>query len=133
MARALIVDRAGREPDVRAALAARNHAVRTVDAEPLLPGHVFAEFEGVTAVCWLMGSGRVDPEANGQQLETLLAKIVDSGVRGAVVEVPPGEQANAHVDHARATWHIPVELVPAGEGREWAAAVADAFDRVLAA
>ncbi len=143
MARVLIVERAGRGEWVIEALRARDYAVRTVDADPLLPGHVFDELDGVTVVCWLMGSGEdLNPETNGEQIETVLLKVVDTGVRGFVFE-REGEEENPHVAHARATWHIPIEVIASGAGTgaadgdtetdaaEWAEAVADAVDTTL--
>lgn len=137
------MERAGREERVADALRARDYAVRTVEADPLLPGHVFDALDGVTVVCWLMGAGEgLSPEANGEQLETVLLKVVDTGVRGFVFE-RDGEEENQHVAHARATWHIPIEEIASGAGAgaadgdaeadaaEWAEAVADAVDTTL--
>ncbi|MBI5310628.1 MAG: hypothetical protein HZB14_06320 [Actinobacteria bacterium] len=135
MARVLIVDRAGRGANVAAALRGRDYAVREVEGDPLLPGHVFAALENVTVVCWLMGAGEGQhPEVNGEQLETVLLKVVDTGVRGFVFE-RPGDATNAHVEHARATWHIPIEEISAGReddaGEAWLNAVCDAVDATL--
>ncbi|MBI4897331.1 MAG: hypothetical protein HY827_03080 [Actinobacteria bacterium] len=148
MARVLIVERAGREERVAEVLRGRDYAVRTVEADPLLPGHVFELLDGVAVVCWLMGAGEgLNPEANGEQLETVLLKVVDTGVRGFVFE-REDDAPNEHVEHARATWHIPIEEVPAGgsdiagadagasadrtdPAAAWAEAVADAVDATL--
>lgn len=134
MARVLIVDRAGRGGAVSSALAGRGYAVREVEGEPLLPGHVVDALENVAVVCWLMGRGdgpgAPGPEVNGEQLETVLLKVVDTGVRGFVFERPDG-QSNAHVEHARVTWHIPIEELDAGDGDSWVMAVCDAVDAAL--
>lgn len=131
MARVLIVDRAGRAAPLRAELEARGFAVREVEGDPLLPGHVFDALENVAVVCWLMGRGdALSPEANGEQLETVLLKVVDTGVRGFVFE-RPDESANQHVEHARSTWHIPIGEVVAGEGESWVEAVCDAAGATL--
>ncbi|MFY9487893.1 MAG: hypothetical protein WAP35_04235 [Solirubrobacterales bacterium] len=133
MARVLIVERAGRARAVAERLAEHDFALREVAGDRLLPGDVVGALEGVTVVCWLMGAGKdLDPEINGEQLETVLLKVVDTGVRGFVFERPDG-QSNAHVEHARATWHIPiaeVEADPAG-GEQWASAVATAVGSTL--
>lgn len=134
MARVLIVDRAGRAERVADVLREREFAVRTVDADPLLPGHVFDALDGVTVVCWLMGAGEgLHPRVNDEQLETVLLKVVDTGVRGFVFEQPT-RAANPHVDHARATWHIPIAEIETGEvpvTDEWLRSVADAVDQTL--
>lgn len=134
MARVLIVDRAGRAAAVRSELEVRGYAVREVEGDPLLPGHVFEALENVAVVCWLMGSGEGPtgpaPEANGEQLETVLLKVVDTGVRGFVFE-RPADELNTHVEHARATWHIPIEEVAAGDGDVWCGSVCDAVDAAL--
>ena len=88
-------------------------------------------------------SGTPDPNdpalreyATGEQLETVLLKVVDTGVRGFVFESPDGAP-NSHVDHARETWHIPIEQIaagPAGDGdgdEAWLESVCDAVDATL--
>lgn len=135
MARVLIVDRAGRGGAVAGALRDRGYAVREVEGEPLLPGHVFDALENVAVVCWLMGAGAgadagPGPEANGEQLESVLLKVVDTGVRGFVFETPDGT-ANTHIEYARDTWHIPVEQIPAGDGDAWLDSVCGAVDAAL--
>lgn len=137
MARVLIVDRAQRGANVAAALQERGYAVREVAGDPLLPGHVFDALQNVTVVCWLMAAGEgLNPEVNGEQLETVLLKVVDTGVRGFVFESPDGAP-NTHVDHARETWHIPIEQLaagPAGDGdgdEAWLESLCDAVDATL--
>ena len=61
-----------------------------VQADPDRLGTVLMQLPGVTVVCWLMGSAGGDPEQvqalHGDRLRSLLAKLVDSGVRGVVYE-----------------------------------------------
>lgn len=106
--------------------------MRSVTADPLLPGRVVDALDGVAVVCWLLGrDDDAVPEVNAQQLETVLLKIVDTGVRGFVFE-RPGDGANAQVEHARDTWRIPVAEVEADvPARAWARMVADAVDSTL--
>ena len=135
MARVLIIDRAGRADAAAAALEAAGYAVRSVEANPLLPGHVFEELENVAVVAWLRGVGDVPHEqANGEQLETVLLKVVDTGVRGFVFERSAPGEVNAHVEHARETWHIRIAELdhadPAG-GPEWTAALVAAVNDSL--
>jgi hypothetical protein len=135
MARVLIVDRAGRSAAAVSALEEAGFATRTVDADPLLPGHVLAELEGVAVVAWLRGVGEVPhAQANGEQLETVLLKVVDTGVRGFVFErAAPGE-VNPHVEHARITWHIPIAEIDVADpegGAAWAEALVAAVNESL--
>lgn len=144
MARVLIVETAGRGERLCDALRERGYEVRAIDTDPPLPGRVLNALEDVTVVCWLMavGEGR-DSDINGEQLETVLHKVVDTGVRGFVFE-RSGDAPNPYVEHARETWHIPVAEVDAGsvpagdvEGGDraalddWIAAVTEAVDSTL--
>lgn len=134
MARVLIVERAGRTAALSTALEERGFAVRTVEGDPLLPGHVFDALADVTVVCWLMAAGEnLSEEVNGDQLETVLFKVVDTGVRGFVFE-RPGDAPNAQLQHAHATWHIPIAEIAAGPdgGEQWIADVVAAVDSTLA-
>jgi hypothetical protein len=134
MARVLIVERAGRGERVRSALEAAGFAVRSVDHEPLMPGHVVEGLDNVAVVAWLLGAGEnLDPEIHGDQLETVLLKVVDTGVRGVVFERGSDGAANGHVDHARATWHIPIVEIEAGPGGDdaWVASVVAAVNESL--
>jgi hypothetical protein len=135
MARVLIVDGAGRAPAASAALADAGFAVRTVDADRMLPGDVLAELENVAVVAWLFGAGDAPHSiVNGEQLETVLLKVVDTGVRGFVFErAAPGE-INPHVEHARATWHIPIAEIDVADptaGDDWLGAVVAAANESL--
>jgi hypothetical protein len=75
MARVLIV---GEAPGLEDALAADGYAVAVVpDPDPL--GKVLPHLHGVSVVCWLAGP---------QLLPSLLAKLVDTHVRGFVHSGP---------------------------------------------
>lgn len=117
MARVLIVEGGERTADVTAALEAADFAVRAVS--PSLPGDVFAALDNVAVVAYLMSDAE-DPIVDDEWLETVLLKVVDTGVRGFVYENPSGTP-NKHVEHARSTWHIPIEEI--GSADELVAAV----------
>ena len=104
MARVLIVDQGPRIAAAEAALAAAGYAVRSV--APGLAGDIVDQLENVTVVAYLMGDAE-DPAANDEMLETVLLKVVDTGVRGFVYE-RPGDEPNGHVAHAQKTWHLSV-------------------------
>ncbi len=114
MARVLIVDEGPRVAAAEEALGAAGYALRSVS--PRLAGDVVDALENVTVVAYLMG-GAADPAVNDEMLETVLLKVVDTGVRGFVFE-PPGETPNKHVEHAVETWHLSVAELGAGEFAE---------------
>jgi nucleoside-diphosphate-sugar epimerase len=162
MARVLIVGCGCRGRQLAAALVQRGHAVRgttrdeskhpaiaaagaePVSADPDRLGTLLPQLDGVSVLCWLMGSAVGAPEAvaalHGPRLESLLETLVDTHVRGVVYEaagsVNPGllEQGAELVRRASDTFRMPAETVvhdpadPEGWTREAAAAV----DRVLA-
>jgi hypothetical protein len=150
MARALIVGCGCRGLSLGSTLAAEGLAVRgtsrdagrlaaiedagfeAAEADPLLPGTVLELVGDVALVVWLMGSagGEEDPAAgvNGERLESLLAKLVDTPVRGfayeaaGTAEAPSLTRGREHVEHAAATWSIPAAFIedpPAGDWDAW--------------
>jgi putative NADH-flavin reductase len=101
--------------------------------------------EGVSVLCWLMGSAGGDDEnvhaLHGPRLETLTERLVDTHVRGFVYEGAGSvdaallEQGAAIVGRARETWNIPAEVVehdPADHAG-WVEAMLAAIERVLTA
>jgi hypothetical protein len=125
MARVLIVDRGPRIEAAEAALSEAGYAVRSV--APGLAGDIVDQLENVTVVAYLMGDAE-DPASNDEMLETVLLKVVDTGVRGFVYE-RPGDEANQHVTHAIDTWHLSVaELDPT---EDFAAAITSAANRSI--
>jgi predicted dinucleotide-binding enzyme len=154
MARVLIVGCGCRGQSLARALAAEGHALRgttrdsarlpdieaagaeAVVADPDRLVTLMQAIEGVTVVCWLMGTAGA-PELHGPRLESMLEHIVDTPVRGLVyetgaVERPEGTAAAARV--AR-TYSMPVEIVDTdpAEHEDWTAAMAAAVGRVLSA
>lgn len=157
MARVLIVGCGCRGAALGAALSAAGHAVRGtsrsrerlppepiegVVADPSRLATLTPHLEGVTVVCWLMGTVDADAEElHGPRLEALLEWIVDTPTRGLVYEAAGtagGEcfaEGERTARRAAATWHIPVEVVRAdpGDHAEWPVQAAAAVERVLAA
>ncbi|MBJ7347130.1 MAG: hypothetical protein JHC87_01015 [Thermoleophilaceae bacterium] len=93
---------------------------QSVDASPDLPGGIVMALEGVAVVCWLLGDAAwSDPDLHDSKLETMLLRVVDTGVRGFVYELPSGFAAapalasagSKQVAHANETWHIPCEAI----------------------
>lgn len=112
MARVLIVDTGERIAEAEAALAAEGYAVRSVS--PTLAGDIVDALENVTVVAYLM-AGAAAAATHDEMLETVLLKVVDTGVRGFVYETPE-PVVNRHVAHAIETWHLSVaELSPADD------------------
>jgi hypothetical protein len=162
VARVLIVGCGCRGRALASALTGDGHAVRGTTREPALAGPIEAagaqaavadpdrlatllsHLEGVSAVCWLMGTAAGEPEAvaalHGPRLQTLLATLVDTPVRGLVYEaagsVRPDrlEQGADIVRAAGRTHRMPVEVVerdPADHGG-WLEAMRAAVARILA-
>lgn len=111
MARVLIVESGARTAVAEEALSAAGYAVRSV--VPKLAGEIVDALENVAVVAYLLGDAS-DPYIHDEMLETVLLKVVDTGVRGVVYE-SPGAGANAHVEHAVATWHLSVAELEDGD------------------
>ncbi len=127
---------------------ARLEAVRAAGAEPFLGdpdriGTLMAALEGVTIVCWLLGSARgslAQLEAlHGDRLRMLFQRLVDTPVRGVVYEgagSAGSEVLAGGVEVARGaerTWAIPVTVLaadPAHHAR-WHAAAWRAVEGLL--
>ena len=161
MARALIVGCGCRGQALARELVAAGHAARgttrtaerleaieaagaeAVVADPDRLGTLTANLEGVSVLCWLLGSAAGEPEAvaalHGPRLRSMLDAIVDTPVRGLVYEaagsVAPGSLAGGAAIARRAaeTHRIPVELVvgdPA-DSDGWLGAAVGAVEAVL--
>lgn len=157
MARVLIVGCGCRGRALGAALSATGHALRGtsrsqerlpsdpiegVVADPSRLATLTPHLEGVTVVCWLMGTADAGADAlHGPRLEALLEWIVDTSTRGLVYEAAGSAGGKCFAEgeriarRAAATWHIPVELVRADPANhdEWLAQSVAAVERVLAA
>ena len=76
-------------------------------ADPSRPGTIFDLVSDVALVVWLLGP--VLGEVHGERLESLLAKLVDTPVRGFAYEGT--DDGAAIVERAAATWSIPVAII----------------------
>ena len=110
----------------------------TVDASPDLPGGIVMALQGVAVMAWLLGDEPwCDPDLHGEKLETMLLRVVDTGVRGFVYERPVGFEAasalaasgESEVTNAHDTWHIPTAVVD--DPAHLADAVAGAIGELL--
>jgi hypothetical protein len=162
LARVLIVGCGCRGRELSAALITDGHAVRGttrsdagveaieatgaegVVADPNRLSTLLPRLEGVVILCWLMGSAVGEPEAvaalHGPRLESLLARVVDSPLRGVVYEGVGRvqrhwlEQGAAIVSRAGETHQIPFEIVGADPAQHevWLEATHAAVARLLA-
>src|SRR4051794_21682856 len=154
MARVLIVGCGCRGQTLARALVDHGHAVRgttrdgaklvqieaagaeAVLADPDRLVTMMPAIEGVSVVCWLMGTA-APAELHGPRLESMLEHIVDTPARGLVYETGGVERPEAVAIAARLsrTYAMPVEIVdaPPGEHDAWLAATATAVGRVLSA
>ena len=139
MARVLVVGCGCRGRGLAGELVARGHAVRgstrhgagreriegagaeAVVADPGRLATLMPQLEGVSLLCWLMGTAAGAPESaaalHGPLLRSMLEAIVDTPVRAVVYEaagtVEPGvlEQGAAIARRAADIWRMPVEIV----------------------
>jgi putative NADH-flavin reductase len=163
VARVLIVGCGCRGGELAAELIERGHAVRgttrdesrleridaagaeAVLADPSRLATLTPKLDGVSVLCWLMGSasGSHDELAalHGPRLESLLETLVDTHVRGVVYEAAGGvdqallEHGSALVRRAHETYRIPAEVLSEdpSDYALWTAGAAAAVERVLAA
>jgi len=149
MARVLIVGCGCRGRELGRALRERGHAVRGtsrsdagraaieadglegVVADPDRLATLLPQLQGVSALCWLMGTAAA-PELHTQRFATLLETLVDTHVRGVVYEAAAGAAAAAR---ASETYRMRVAAVtePPAEPARWLPAALRAVDSVLAA
>jgi uncharacterized protein YbjT (DUF2867 family) len=114
-------------------------------ADPDLLGTLLPLLEGVSVVCWLMGSadGPADAIAalHGPRLASLLAKLVDTPVRGLVYEAagtvsaPLLAEGGVIARAAAVTYRMPVQVVEEGPAdvAAWVASMRAAVGDVLGA
>ena len=159
MARVLIVGCGCRGRQLAQALANEGHSVRGTSRSPeALPeieaagaeaavadpdrvGTLLPLLQGVSAVCWLMGTADGSEPLHGPRLRALQEKLVDSPARGLIYE------ADGSVDHALLaagaaivrevgeTFRMPVAVVeedPA-DPDAWTAAMVGGVTQVLEA
>jgi len=163
VARILIVGCGCRGRELAGALSGAGHAVRGttrreesiaaieaagaegVLADPDRLSTLLAHLDGVSALCWLMGTASGGDEQiaalHGPRLESIATKLIDTHVRGLVYE-GAGTVARSLLAEGAATVRrvgeanrMPVEIVeepPAALAR-WTAAAAAAVERVLSA
>src|SRR4051794_15078268 len=154
MARVLIVGCGCRGQALARALSDAGHAVRgTSRSAERLPGieaagaeavvadpdrlvTMMPAIEGVTVVCWLMGTAD-QPALHSERLESMLEHIVDTPVRGLVYETGGVERPDgvAAAERVAKTYAMPVEVMGADPSQhdEWTAAASAAVQRVLSA
>lgn len=101
--------------------------------DPDRVGTLIGALQGVTVVCWLLGSARGTPEElsalHGTRLEMALERMIDTGIRGFLYEaagsVSAGllEEGREFVRRACEHSHIPVQFlaVDPADREEWIA------------
>lgn len=113
--------------------------IESAPADPDRAGTVLELCGDIAVVVWLLGSARGEREAvsaiHGPRLESLLAKLVDSPVRGFAYEAVgsvdgPILSAGSKIVEAAERWRIPVTLLneqraESGWAKRAARAVAD--------
>jgi uncharacterized protein YbjT (DUF2867 family) len=118
-----------RDPGARAGL--ETEGIEPWVGDPDRVGTLTGALDGVTIVCWLLGSATARPEAlaalHGPRLRAFCERLVDTTVRGLVYEAAgtvPTELLAGGEEIAREaarTWEIPLRILdaaPADRG-EW--------------
>jgi hypothetical protein len=113
--------------------------IEGVVADPDRLGTLLPGIEGVTVVCWLMGSAVESPEVNGARLQTLMEHLVDTPVRGFVyegagaVEAAVLDRGAQIMREASEIWRIRGEVVSAdpAEHEAWLVAMKEAVERTM--
>lgn len=116
--------------------------LEAVQADPDRLGTVLAALEGVSVLCWLMGSadGLRAADVHGPRWRAMLERLVDTPVRGAVYEAAGSAVpellavGTATAREAAQTFRMPVEVVEADptDHEAWLAACLAAVGAVLA-
>ncbi|HEX2234458.1 MAG TPA: NAD(P)H-binding protein [Thermoleophilaceae bacterium] len=127
-ARAVRIEAAGAEPAV---------------ADPGRPATLLPQIEGVSAICWLMGTASGDRDSlaalHGSRLRSLLERLVDTPVRGFVYEAAGTvdrellAEGTATAREAAETYRLRVEVVDVepAETAGWTGAMTAALGRIL--
>ena len=117
--------------------------IRGVVADPDRLGTLLPHLDGPSVVCWLMGSAAGERDAvaalHGPRLQSLLAKLVDTHVRGLVYEAAGAVDeallvgGAAIVRHAHERHGMPVAVVDASpaEHSAWTRAMTAGVASVL--
>jgi len=118
-----------RDPTARAGLEA--DGIEPWVGDPDRIGTLTGALDGVTVVCWLLGSATGTPDAlaalHGPRLRAFCERLVDTTVRGLVYEAV-GNVATELLDggveiarEAARTWEIPLRILDAdpADRREW--------------
>lgn len=107
--------------------------LEAAEADPDLVGSIVELLGDVTVLGWMLGAvpGEAGAELNGPRLESLLAKVVDTPVRGFVFEEPVDGEGRAAVEDAIERWRLPAEIVSCdrSDPAAWADRVSAAVER----
>jgi hypothetical protein len=109
-----------------------------VVADPDRVGTVLEHVGDVAVVAWALGAagGPTAADVNGPRLERMLERVVDTPVRGFVLDAPPERPEGAElVAVATATWRLPTRVVeiPRSDSGEWIAAMRAAINDLIGA
>ena len=125
---------AARTPEIAAA------GAEAAVADPDRLGTLLPHLEGITVVCWLMGSAGGEVAAlHEDRLQSLLERLVDTPVRGFLYEAGGSverrllDAGGVVARAAEATFRLPVAVVeedPADHDR-WLRAMMEAVERLL--
>ncbi len=131
----------GTSRSARGCAAIATEGIEAVQADPDRLGTLLTHLADVSAVCWLLGSADGDgvQALHGPRWRSMLERLVDTSVRGAVYEgagsvaAPLLAQGAATAREAARTFRMPVEVVEVGpaDHEAWLAASRAAVESVL--
>lgn len=107
-----------------------------VVADPDRVGSVLEHVGDVAVVVWALSAatGSSARDVNGPRLERMLERLVDTPVRGFVLDAPPAQpESKELVAAAAATWRIPAKVVELerAQPRDWVAAMQGAVTGLI--
>jgi hypothetical protein len=110
--------------------------IEGVVADPDRIGTVLEHVSDVAVVAWALGgaSGSSAANVNGPRLERMLERLVDTPVRGFVLDLPAGApHARMLVEAASTTWRIPSRVVdvPRADNERWVGTMAEAANGLV--
>jgi nucleoside-diphosphate-sugar epimerase len=110
--------------------------VEGVVADPDRVGTVLEHVSDVAVVAWALGdaSGSSAADVNGPRLERILERLVDTPVRGFVLDCSANTpHARMLVETASTTWRIPSRVVdvPRADNERWVGTMAEAVDGLV--
>ena len=133
----------GTTRDEESLAAIRSAGAEAARADPDRLSTLLPHIDGISALCWLMGTARGEPKAveplHGSRLESIATKLIDTHVRGLVYEAAGSVGSERLAEGAAIVRRVgqenrmPVEVVDhdPGDVDGWTEAMTAGIERVL--